>query len=50
LIQTAEELLEMVGLVLLTFAILTLLQEKYGGFFFIIPGGRDASRADKSIE
>jgi len=43
LMITLEELLEMVGLIILVYALLLLLQNKYHGFLISMPGSGDAS-------
>jgi hypothetical protein len=43
LMVTLEELLEMVGLIILVYALLLLLQNKYHGFLISMPGSGDAS-------
>ena len=48
LMVTLEESLEMVGLILLVYALLLLLRNTYNGFMIYMPGSDDASlRADK---
>ena len=41
---TLEESLEMVGLIILVYALLLLLRNKYNGFLIFMPGTGDASQ------
>ena len=51
LIITFEESLEMVGLIMLVYTLLSLVQSKYGGFLILIPGAHDASPpSNKSLQ
>lgn len=43
IIVACEESLEMAGLILLAYALLSLVQSKYGGFLILIPGAHEAS-------
>jgi hypothetical protein len=44
LMMTVEESLEMVGLIILVYAQLLLLRNKYNGFLILMPAADDASR------